>query len=95
MISEQEIRNIAKLAHLRVKDDEIEKLRSDFSSVLDYVNKLKEVDVSEITETVNLSQSHNVEREDVSIRFDKNLLIQSMPKSRNDYLEVKKVLYND
>jgi aspartyl-tRNA(Asn)/glutamyl-tRNA(Gln) amidotransferase subunit C len=95
MISEQEIKNIAKLAYLKIKDEEIEKVRNDFSSILDYVNKLNEVDVSEIGETSNLSQTHNVEREDVSCRFDTNLLIQAMPKSRNGYLEVKKVLYND
>ncbi|MDD4409450.1 MAG: Asp-tRNA(Asn)/Glu-tRNA(Gln) amidotransferase subunit GatC [Candidatus Pacebacteria bacterium] len=95
MISEQEIKNIAKLAHLKIKDEEIDKLRNDFSSILDYVNKLGEVDVSQISETANLSNFSNVERDDIPSRFDKELLIDSMPKQRNGYLEVKKVLYND
>ena len=95
MISEKDIRDIAKLAHLEIKDEEIEKLRNDFSSILDYVNKLKEIDTAEITETANLSQVSNIERADDAHRFDKDLLVQAMPKNRNDYLEVKKVLYND
>jgi len=95
MISEQEIRDIAKLAHLKIRDDEVQKLREEFSSVLDYVNKLKEVDVSQINETSNLSISSNVEREDIPKRFNKDALIDSMPKQRDGYLEVKKVLYND
>lgn len=95
MISEQEIKNIARLAHLKIRDDEIEKLREDFSSILDYMNKLNEVDVSSIDETANLAKNSNIERDDIANRFNKDLLIDSMPKQRNGYLEVKKVLYND
>jgi aspartyl-tRNA(Asn)/glutamyl-tRNA(Gln) amidotransferase subunit C len=95
MISEQEIKDIAKLAHLKIRDEEIDRLREDFSSILDYMNKLKEVDISKIDETANLCKESNVEREDVPARFDKDLLISSMPKEKDGYLEVKKVLYND
>ncbi|MDD5639749.1 MAG: Asp-tRNA(Asn)/Glu-tRNA(Gln) amidotransferase subunit GatC [Candidatus Pacebacteria bacterium] len=95
MISEKEIKDIAKLAYLNISEQEIEKLRKDFSSILEYVDKLKEVDISEISETANLSKTENVEREDIAKRFDSKLLIETMPKQKNRYLEVKKVLYND
>lgn len=95
MISEQEIKDIAKLAYLKIEENEIERLRNDFSSILDYVNKLKEIDTSKISETSNLSKTENVDRDDIPKRFDKNLLIEEMPKQKNGYLEVKKVLYND
>ncbi|MCK9578262.1 Asp-tRNA(Asn)/Glu-tRNA(Gln) amidotransferase subunit GatC [bacterium] len=95
MISEKEIKDIAKLAYLKIEDNEVEKLRNDFSSILDYVNKLNEIDTSKISETSNLSKTENVDREDIPKRFDKKLLIDSMPKQKNGYLEVKKVLYND
>ncbi|MCK9393439.1 MAG: Asp-tRNA(Asn)/Glu-tRNA(Gln) amidotransferase subunit GatC [Candidatus Paceibacterota bacterium] len=95
MISEKEIKSIAKLAYLNISEQEIEKLRKDFSSILEYVDKLKEVDIPEISETANLSKTENVEREDIAKRFDTKLLIDAMPKQKNGYLEVKKVLYND
>jgi len=95
MISEKEIRDIANLANIRLEDREINELREDFSSILDYVNKLEEVDVSNVIETSNLSSSKNIEREDIANRFDTDLLIDSMPRKRDGYLEVKKVLYNE
>ncbi|MFA6252462.1 MAG: Asp-tRNA(Asn)/Glu-tRNA(Gln) amidotransferase subunit GatC [Candidatus Paceibacterota bacterium] len=95
MISEEEIRSIANLAYLKINDNEIEQLRSDFSSILEYMDKLNEIDTSKISGTSNLSKTENVDREDISKRFDKDLLIGSMPKQKNGYLEVKKVLYND
>lgn len=95
MISEKEIRDIAKLANLNINDDEIGKLREDFSSILEYVDKLSEVDVSGVDITANLSKANNVERPDIPKRFEKDLLIAAMPKQRDGYLEVKKVLYND
>ncbi|MFA5080683.1 MAG: Asp-tRNA(Asn)/Glu-tRNA(Gln) amidotransferase subunit GatC [Candidatus Paceibacterota bacterium] len=95
MISEKEIKDIAKLAYLEISEQEIEKLRKDFSSILEYVDKLKEVDISEINETANLSKTENIEREDIAKRFDNKSLIEAMPKQKNRYLEVKKVLYND
>ena len=51
MISEEEIRNIAKLSYLEIKDEEIEEIRNKFSSILEYVKKLQELDVSNILET--------------------------------------------
>lgn len=95
MISEKEIKDIANLAYLKINENEIEKLRKDFSSILEYVDKLKEIDISEISETSNLSKAENVEREDIAKRFETKLLIDAMPKQKNGYLEVKKVLYND
>ncbi|MDD5098550.1 MAG: Asp-tRNA(Asn)/Glu-tRNA(Gln) amidotransferase subunit GatC [Candidatus Pacebacteria bacterium] len=82
------ISKIAKLANLIVEDKKMEK---DFSSILGYVDKLKEVDVSEIKETSNLSCSNNVFREDVEIRKDVTDLLNLMPEKENNYLKVNEV----
>jgi aspartyl-tRNA(Asn)/glutamyl-tRNA(Gln) amidotransferase subunit C len=82
------ISKIAKLANLIVGDKKMEK---DFSSILGYVDKLKEIDVSEIKETSNLSCSNNVFREDVEIRKDVTDLLSLMPEKENNYLRVNEV----
>jgi aspartyl-tRNA(Asn)/glutamyl-tRNA(Gln) amidotransferase subunit C len=82
------ISKIAKLANLIIEDKKMEK---DFSSILDYVDKLKEVDVSEIKETANLSCSNNVFREDIEIRKDVTDLLNLMPEKENNYLRVNEV----
>ncbi|MDP2664107.1 MAG: Asp-tRNA(Asn)/Glu-tRNA(Gln) amidotransferase subunit GatC, partial [bacterium] len=46
MISKEEVKHIAKLARLGLSDKEIGKFQKDLSSILDYVEKLKKVDVS-------------------------------------------------
>lgn len=95
MISEEEIRNIAKLSYLEIKDEEIEEIREKFSSILEYVKKLQELDVSSIAETANLSQSENVFRGDVGKEKDSEDLLKVLPRRKDNYMQVKKILYNE
>lgn len=95
MISEEEIRNIAKLSYLSIKDEEIDKFRDNFSSILDYVKKLQELDISDVEETSNLSKIDNVFREDMSTKENAEDLIKAFNKKRDNFLEVKKILYNE
>jgi len=95
MISEEEIRNIAKLSYLEIKEEEIEEIREKFSSILEYVKKLQELDVSSIAETANLSQSENVFRGDVGKEKDSEDLLKVLPRRKDNYMQVKKILYNE
>ncbi|MFA5431458.1 MAG: Asp-tRNA(Asn)/Glu-tRNA(Gln) amidotransferase subunit GatC [Candidatus Paceibacterota bacterium] len=95
MISEEEIRNIAKLSYLEIKDEEIEEIRNKFSSVLDYVKKLQKLDVSNISETSNLSTSENVFRGDVAKEKDSKALVDALSRKKDNYMQVKKILYNE
>ena len=51
MLTKEEILHIAKLAKLNLTDDEVEKFRVQLSPVLDYFEKLKEVDTDNIEPT--------------------------------------------
>jgi len=51
MISKEEVQHIAKLARLGLTEKEIKKFQKELSSILDYIEKLKEVDVSSIEPT--------------------------------------------
>ncbi|MFA5087127.1 MAG: Asp-tRNA(Asn)/Glu-tRNA(Gln) amidotransferase subunit GatC [Candidatus Paceibacterota bacterium] len=96
MISEEDVKKIAKLSYLKINEEEMKKFEQDFSSILDYVNKLKELDVSLIEETANMANVENVFREDKERNFaDVKLLAALMPRQRDNYLEVKKILNNN
>jgi len=95
MVSEEEIKRIAKLSYLEIKDEEVETMREKFSSILEYIKKLQELDISSTSETANLSQSENVFREDMGIERDPEDLLKALSKRRDNYLEVKKILYNE
>ena len=45
MISKKEVQHIAKLARLGLTEKEIEKHQKEFLKILDYMEKLKEIDV--------------------------------------------------
>jgi len=51
MISQEDTKHMAKLARLGLKETEIKKSQKDLSSILDYFNSLKTVDVSNIEPT--------------------------------------------
>jgi aspartyl-tRNA(Asn)/glutamyl-tRNA(Gln) amidotransferase subunit C len=95
MISEEEIRNIAKLSYLEIKNEEMDEIREKFSSILEYVKKLQELDISEIQETANLSESDNIFRGDVGREQDSEGLLKVLSRRKDNYMQVKKILYNE
>jgi aspartyl-tRNA(Asn)/glutamyl-tRNA(Gln) amidotransferase subunit C len=94
-ISNDDVKKIAKLSYLKLSKEELAKMEKDFSSILEYVNKLSEIDVSKIDETANLSFEKNVFRPDVSCEENNEQILKLMPHTKNGYLEVKKILGND
>ncbi|MFA5013163.1 MAG: Asp-tRNA(Asn)/Glu-tRNA(Gln) amidotransferase subunit GatC [Candidatus Paceibacterota bacterium] len=92
MISNDDVKKIAKLSYLKLNEEELQKMEKDFSSILDYVNKLSELDASKIEETANLSIDKNVFREDEPCDQNNEAILKLMPHTKNNYLEVKKIL---
>lgn len=64
MLTNDEVRHIAKLARLHLTDQEVEKFASQLTSILDYVNILSEVDTDGIAETSQVTGLTNISEED-------------------------------
>jgi len=94
MISSEEIKNIAKLSYLEINDDEMEEIRNSFSSILEYIKKLQELDTDDIEATPSIIELESVMREDIA-KDNNGDLINAFSRSKNNYLEVKKILYNE
>jgi aspartyl-tRNA(Asn)/glutamyl-tRNA(Gln) amidotransferase subunit C len=94
-IGKEEVKHIAKLARLGLSEKEIEKYQKELSKILDYIEKLKEVNVSNIKATFHPLKIKNVVREDAQLKKDINdikKLIELMPERKGKYLKVKKIL---
>ncbi len=65
MLSQDQVRHIAKLARLGVTDAEVEKFAHQLSDILGYVEKLEKVDTSKVQPTSQVTGLKNVMREDV------------------------------
>ena len=100
MISKKEVEHIASLARLSLTEEEILHFQKNLSSILEYVEKIKEVDTSEIEscyqafeETVD-KESGKLVREDQVKEKDKemtNRLLSAMPRKKGRFLKVKAV----
>jgi len=95
MIEKEEVKHIANLAHLGLTEKELESMQKNFSSILDYIETLKEADISSIEKSFSERGLKNIIREDVQKDFpeeDKNKLIDLFPETENNYLKTKKIL---
>jgi aspartyl-tRNA(Asn)/glutamyl-tRNA(Gln) amidotransferase subunit C len=63
-ISREEVLHVAKLAHLDLTEDEVEKFSEQLSAILDAVSKVSELDLSEVPPTSHPLDLVNVWRED-------------------------------
>ena len=64
MISDSEVRKIAALANLLPNEEELKRFATQLNSILDYVAKLKQVDVSTVAPTSHMHGTKNVFRDD-------------------------------
>jgi len=95
MISKEEVKHIAKLARLGLTQKEIEKMQKELSSILDYIEKLKEVDVSNVEPMSHSVEVKNIMRKDEKSRkyeVKSSRLMGLAPETREGYLKVKSIL---
>jgi len=95
MLSQNEVKHIAKLARLGLTEKEVEKFQKELSQILDYIEKLKEVDISNVEPTSHPIKLTNVMREDKEsskLKIQNSKLINLAPETKNGYLKVKSIL---
>jgi len=93
MITKKEVEHIAKLARLGLADEEIKKYQKELSSILDYIEKLKEVDIKGVEPTSHPVKVENVMREDKSIKAKApgSKLMELASETKEGYLKVKSI----
>lgn len=95
MISKEEVQHIAKLARIELAGKEITKFQKDLSEILDYVEQLKEIDVSNVEPMSHSVLMENVARNDEPINQKPEMrknIIDTMPETKDGYLKVKSIL---
>jgi aspartyl-tRNA(Asn)/glutamyl-tRNA(Gln) amidotransferase subunit C len=93
-LTKEEVEHIAKLARLGISEEEKEKFRDQLSSILEYVEQLKEVDTDEISPTAQVTGLENVMAADVISDCDEETmkkLVASAPMHDDNYIKVRGV----
>ena len=94
MLEIKDVEKLAKLARIKLTEEEMGKLLKEVDPILGYVAQLKEV-VSIVGEEKKAGELRNVTRDDVNpTKTGTNTadIVANMPNSQDDYLKVEKIL---
>ncbi|MBT1702149.1 Asp-tRNA(Asn)/Glu-tRNA(Gln) amidotransferase subunit GatC [Chryseosolibacter indicus] len=92
-IDRQLLDKIAHLARLEFEEKDAEKMMQDMTAIVDWVEKLKEVDTTGIQPLTTMSHEVNMLREDeVNEHLPHKEALKNAPKKDQDYFRVPKVL---
>ncbi len=95
-LSHEEVREIAALAKLAMTDDEVALYAGQLSSILQYFQRLQQVDTSHIEPTASVLPLKNVLREDVAgTPLTPDQVIANAPDSDDHTFRVSAVLDSD
>jgi aspartyl-tRNA(Asn)/glutamyl-tRNA(Gln) amidotransferase subunit C len=87
-----EVEHVAHLARLRLSAEELEKMRTDLSAILDHIDLLKEVDVSDVAPTAQVTDLFNVMRDDaVRPSLPREDVLANAPDQRDGMFRVKAI----
>lgn len=92
-IDQEQVRKVAKLSRLELTEAEVEEFTSQLSAVLDYVEKMNELDTAGIEPLAHCLPISNVFREDCvreSLGTDKTLA--NAPQRDGEFFKVPKIL---
>lgn len=95
MLSREEVIKLAQLARIELTDVEVEKFQKELSTVLDYVEELKAVNVEGLEEVSQVTGLVNVQRDDKIVEADdqtKEDIFKNSPEMKDGYYKVKAIL---
>ena len=93
MINDETIEYIGILAKLELSAEEKEKAKQDMARMIEYIDKLKELDTTGIEPVSHIVKQQNVFREDVVTNGDEHeMTLKNAPEEKNDMFKVPKIL---
>ncbi len=94
-IDKSTVEKIAHLSRLSFDDESKEKMTKELNVILDWIDKLDEVDTKGVEPLTNMSQEVSVVREDeVKNELSHEDALKNAPKKDSNYFRVPKVLDN-
>lgn len=92
-ISREEIIHIAKLANLRLSEEEIEKTVINMRDILNFANTVNKVNTDNVDESIGATKNYNVFRKDEIKEFgDRDILLSNAPEQEDGMFKIPKVI---
>jgi aspartyl-tRNA(Asn)/glutamyl-tRNA(Gln) amidotransferase subunit C len=92
-ISVEQVRHVALLARLEFSDAELERLRADMDEMLEYVEKLGQLDTSTVEPTAQVGESGTpMRRDEVTNHSAAGEMLANAPAAERGYFKVPKII---
>jgi len=92
-LTENQVRQVAKLARLNLSEEEINTFTGQLGAILEYVAQLEELDTSQIEPLAHCLPVHNVFRADeVGVSLSNDEALANAPQRDGEFFAVPKVL---
>lgn len=93
MITREEVLHVARLARLELSDAELETMRAQLDSILAYIDRLKELDVTGVEPTSHAVARVNVMRDDVvAPSFPPDEMLRNAPDRVGELVRVPRII---
>lgn len=92
-ISREEIIHIAKLANLKLSEEEMEKTLYNMKDILNFANTVNKVNTDNVDESIGATDNYNVFRKDEIKEFgDREILLSNAPEQEEGMFKIPKVI---
>ena len=93
ILSQQDVRHIARLAALRIDDAEVETMRSQLSDILAHFETLAALDTDGVQPTGHTTDAHSVMRDDVDMPpLEREQTLANAPFVDGEFVRVRPVI---
>ena len=93
MLDREQVRKVANLARLELTPEEEAQFTTQLVSILEYVEQLSELDVTNVSPTTRAIDVSNVTREDNLQPYpDREAILNGAPEQEGEFFKVPKIL---
>ena len=92
-IEDKDVLHIAKLARLKLADNELENYKKNLQEILDFADTINHVNTDDIGETIGINENYNVFRKDeIKQESNKDELLSNAPSQDEGLFRIPKVI---
>lgn len=92
-IEDKDVLHIAKLARLKLADNELENYKKNLQEILDFADTINHVNTDDIGETIGINENCNVFRKDeIKQESNKDELLSNAPSQDEGMFRIPKVI---
>ncbi len=93
MVEKEEVQRVAQLALLEIEPEQMDKFSRQFNEILEYMEEINELDLSQCEAAFHITELKNVFREDkVEPSYNRDVILKNAPDSEDGAFRVPKVI---